>query len=127
MTNSVDTQRLTSDLADTLARDSAALDGLLDDLARENAALDEALARWRDGLADLLDAVLARWRDGLDQPLADILARDSAALEQLLDNLTPDIDLDALLEATREVEIDAAIARAKTVIQARNRQADHEG
>lgn len=58
--------------------------------------------------------------------LADILARDSAALEQLLDNLTPDIDLDALLEATREVEIDAAIARAKTVIQARNRQADHE-
>lgn len=127
MTNSVDTQRLTSDLADTLARDSAALDGLLDDLARENAALDEALARWRDGLADLLDAVLARWLDGLDQPLADILARDSAALEQLLDNLTPDIDLDALLEATREVEIDAAIARAKTVIQARNRQADHEG
>ena len=127
MTNSVDTQRLTSDLADTLARDSAALDGLLDDLARENAALDEALARWRDGLADLLDAVLARWLDGLDQPLADILARDSAALEQLLDNLTPDIDLDALLEATREGEIDAAIARAKTVIQARNRQADHEG
>lgn len=127
MTNSVDTQRLTSDLADTLARDSAALDGLLDDLARENAALDEALARWRAGLADLLDAVLARWLDGLDQPLADILARDSAALEQLLDNLTPDIDLDALLEATREVEIDAAIARAKTVIQARNRQADHEG
>jgi len=27
-----------SDLADTLARDSAALDGLLDDLARERAA-----------------------------------------------------------------------------------------
>ena len=102
MTNSVDTQRLTSDLADTLARDSAALDGLLDDLARENAALDEALARWRDGLADLLDAVLARWRAGLDQSLTDALARDSAALEQLLDNLALDIDFDALLEATRE-------------------------
>ena len=90
MTNSVDTQRLTSDLADTLARDSA--------------ALDEALARWRDGLADLLDAVLARWLDGLDQPLTDALARDSAALEQLLDNLAPDIDFDALLGANRTSE-----------------------
>mgnify|MGYP000940906878 CR=1 FL=1 len=110
----VDTQKLIlSDLADTLARDSAALDGLLDDLVRENAALadtlardsaalDEALARWRDGLADLLDAVLARWRAGLDQSLTDALARDSAALEQLLDNLALDIDFDALLEATRE-------------------------
>ena len=89
MTNSVDTQRLTSDLADTLARESAALDGLLDDLARESAALDEALARWRDGL---------------DRPLTDALARDSAALEQLLDNLAPDIDFDALLEANRTSE-----------------------
>lgn len=120
----VDTQKLIlSDLADTLARDSAALDGLLDDLVRENAALADTLAR--DSAA--LDDILARWRDGLDQPLTDALAREGAALDQLLDNLALDIDFDALLEATREVEIDAAIARAKTVIQARNRQADHEG
>ncbi|HUM37388.1 MAG TPA: hypothetical protein PLQ85_11005, partial [Anaerolineae bacterium] len=56
---------------------------------RESAALDEALARWRDGL---------------DQPLTDALARDSAALEQLLDNLAPDIDFDALLGANRTSE-----------------------
>ncbi len=103
----VDTQKLIlSDLADTLARDSAALDGLLDDLVRENAALADILAHDSAALAD----ALARWRDGLDQPPTDALARDSAALdgllddlaresaalEQLLDNLALDIDFDAL-------------------------------
>ena len=40
----------------------------------------------------------------LTSDLADTLARDSAALEQLLDNLAPDIDFDALLEANRTSE-----------------------
>ena len=80
----VDTQKLIlSDLADTLARDSAALDGLLDDLVRENAALADTLAR--DSAA--LDDILARWRDGLDQPLTDALAHKSATLDQLADIL----------------------------------------
>jgi|GEM_PF-6419616 len=76
----VDTQKLIlSDLDDLLA----------DILARDSAALDD---------------ILARWRAGLDQPLADILARESAILDQLLDNLAPDIDFDALLEANRTSE-----------------------